>query len=249
MDDNLSVNIVTSCEEIPHNGQILDPNIRYIPDDICKQLGLPVNTIVEKKSHPFLNQKRGEFIPDQFWQLVNKPQFNGLTQNDIHMILNCRVYYDYNALLKKNFKIGKKPWDDIHKLFVQSVPDDQSDDTLMQWVRKEMTDCLETFYNLCTEPELVLTDVTDIGHIVGYVYTVVAHASDHDTFEENTVCVTMDLSFAQQVAEYLCKAVSLLKKGIDVELPEDVGDSINKEVWDICIHRVPIRANLHQDNK
>ena len=54
--------------EILHNGQIFDPNIRQVPDDICKQLGLPINTFVEKESHPFLTKKLDALIPTQFWQ-------------------------------------------------------------------------------------------------------------------------------------------------------------------------------------
>jgi hypothetical protein len=93
--------------------------------------------------------------------------------------------------------------------------------------------------------------VTDIGNITGYTYVIIA-VQYHDSGDD-VVCVTADLSHAEQVAEYLCTVVSLIKRGIDVTLSEDIDHNhIHKYVEKIRIHRVPclsviLGSDPHQD--
>jgi hypothetical protein len=237
--------------EIPHNGQIFYPNVRQIPDNICKQLGLSIGTLVNKQESPFLNV--GELIPVRFWKLVNKPQFNGLTSSDIYAIIN-RTHHHYNFLVD-NLDTDKGVWKHLRAIFVHSHPHitdtvTKKYDAIIQWLNKEMTECLNTFYDLCVEQKLPPIRDTDLGHRSGYAYIVVADASSHDVPDENTVCVTTDLSHAHRVAEYLCTVISMLKKDIDVTVPEDYIDMfIHKKVWDVHIRRVPVMAELNHENQ
>ena len=247
--------MTTSCllrsGQVPYHGQILDPGVRSVPDNICKQLGLSIGTLIKIKSHPFFDDKKyDKLVPKQFWDMTKTPQFNGLTGSDIDAILNSRSSTHYYKTLFNHLDKNEEPWKHLRNLFVQSYLDNVDDTSpsktytvIMQYLENEMTKCLNTFYNLCDERELPSVQPTDIGHVEGYTYIVVADASDHDRPDENTVCVTTDLSHAQHVVDYLCTVVSLLKRGVDVELSKDISMFIDKDVWDVRIHRIPIVTN------
>ncbi len=231
--------------QVDHCGRILDPNVRRIPDDLCNKFGLPVQTLVKKYSHPFFDLKDNEVIPTQFWELMKMPHFNGLTKSDVYNILLGRDG-SYNKLLDC-FTVNKEPWKDLRKCFVQSHPDTNPDNMrpIIQWLYEEMTRCLDTFYELCDDRNLYQIHDTDVGNVTGYAYAVMADASDHES-GDYTVCITLDVSHAKRVAEYLCTAVSLMKRGLGVEIPADLGAHICRmTTGDISIHRVPIMTSLN----
>ncbi len=234
--------------EFPHDGEIVDPEIRQVPDDICNQLGLPIDTLIKKDPNPFPLRELIP-IPIQFWELVKAPQFYGLTAGEIYLIKNCWDYI-YRDKIISRLNTNEGIWKHLRELFVQSHPDidisiDKEYIVIRKWLNKNIIDCFNTFYNLCHQPELPQIHTTDIGDITGYAYIIIAVPSHYDTREE-VVCVTTDLSHAEQVAEYLCTVVSLLNRGVDVTLPEEI-DHIHKYIEDIRIHRVPVILGTDQN--
>ena len=134
--------------QVSHNGQMLDPDVRQIPDDVCNQLNLPVGSLVEKYNHPFLNYRDDELIPIQFWQLTKELQFNGLTIRDLNNILHYNWCFKSSSELFNNLETNDEPWKHLCELFVQSHPDTLIDnellprcskhDATMLWLMKEM---------------------------------------------------------------------------------------------------------------
>jgi hypothetical protein len=240
---------------LQHEGIIFNPEIRQIPDDICQQIGLAAGAGVRKECGPCEYDRTPRYvIPNQFWKIAGAPpQFNGLTCEDVSDLLLLE-YHQPCVRLLNHLEKNASPWDELRKLFVQTHPDEKyciclgKDNALplLYWLRLKLTACLTAFYNLCSERELPTIHVTDVGHRVGYAYIVIVHIDVHrrDDISDYTVCITTDLSHAKKVAEYLCKAFSLLRRNVDVEFPKDFYIDIDdiQAIYSVSIDRMPVMS-------
>jgi hypothetical protein len=137
------------------------PDTRRVPDKICEYIDVPFGTLTDLKFPPF--SKMSHYISGNFWILVNANEFNGLTSSHVYLILNCWDRDNILGYINKNDGVWKR----LRDLFEQSHPDidinsDKEYIALRKWLKKNMIECLNRFYNLCHERELPLHSA-DVG--------------------------------------------------------------------------------------